>query len=424
MEKVLYVGLDVHKESIVVAVAPQGDTEAQLYGKIGGTLDALDKFIKKMDKPDLELRFVYEAGPCGYVIYRHLKKQGYQCQVIAPSLIPTKASDRVKTDRRDARQLARLFRAGELTAIYVPDEEDEAVRDLVRARDRSMVDQRKARQRLKGFLLRLGHRYLGRGNWSAEHLRYLASIKLSHAAQQIAFQEYLESITVATERLERLTKAMEAALPAWKRAPVVNAVMSLRGVAVINGMTLIAEAGDLTRFDSPSPLMSYFGLTPSEYSSGEKRVQGGITKAGNGACRRALVEAAHHYRIAPRVSPAMQKRQEGQSKEVRAIALKAQQRLHSRYRLLIGRHKKPVIVIAALARELCGFVWAIACQVSAPGKVKTREKGTLKETKAAVPAAPAQVKASKPTDRAKKKYQLNSEKTFRKAAANSGAIHE
>lgn len=424
MKKVLYVGLDVHKESIVVATAPQGDTQAQLYGKIGGTLDALDKVIKKMARPDLELRFVYEAGPCGYVIYRHLKKQGYHCQVIAPSLIPTKASDRVKTDRRDARQLARLFRAGELTAIYVPDEEDEAVRDLVRARDRAMVDQRKARQRLKGFLLRLGHRYLGRGNWSAEHLRYLAQIKLSHAAQQIAFQEYLEAITVATERLERLTKAMEAALPAWKRAPVVNAVMSLRGVALINGMTLIAEAGDLTRFDSPTALMSYFGLTPSEYSSGEKRVQGGITKAGNGACRRALVEAAHHYRIAPRVSPAMQKRQEDQSKEVRAIALKAQQRLHSRYRLLTARQKKPVIVIAALARELCGFVWAIACQLSAPEKLKTREKGTSKETKAAVQTTPAPVKSSVLTETTKKTYRLNAEKTFKKQAVNTRAIHE
>lgn len=422
MKKVLYVGLDVHKESIVVATAPQGDTEAQLYGKIGGTLDALDKLIKKMARPDLELRFVYEAGPCGYVIYRHLKKQGYHCQVIAPSLIPTKASDRVKTDRRDARQLARLFRAGELTAIYVPDEEDEAVRDLVRARDRAMVDQRKARQRLKGFLLRLGHRYLGRGNWSAEHLRYLAQIKLSHAAQQIAFQEYLEAITVATERLERLTKAMEAALPAWKRAPVVNAIMSLRGVALINGMTLIAEAGDLTRFDSPTALMSYFGLTPSEYSSGEKRVQGGITKAGNGACRRALVEAAHHYRIAPRVSPAMQKRQEGQSQAVRAIALKAQQRLHSRYRLLTARQKKPVIVIAALARELCGFVWAIACQLSAPEKLKTGAKGTSKETKAAVQTTPAPVKSSGLTETTKKTYQLNAEKTFKKQAVKTRAL--
>jgi len=414
MKKIVYVGLDVHKESIVVGTAPQGDTEVQIYGQIGGTLDALDKLIKKLEKPDVELRFVYEAGPCGYVIYRHLKKRLYHCEVIAPSLIPTKASDRVKTDRRDARQLARLFRAGELTAIYVPDEEDEAVRDLVRARDRAMVDQRKARQRLKGFLLRLGHRYLGKGNWSPEHLRYLAIIKLSHAAQQIAFQEYLEAITVATERLERLTKAMEAALPEWKREPVVRALMSLRGVAVINGMTLVAEAGDLTRFDSPSQLMSYFGLTPSEYSSGEKRQQGGITKAGNGACRKALVEAAHHYRIAPRVSPAMQKRQEGQTKEVRAIALKAQQRLHGRYKVLTGHHKKVVVVVAALARELCGFVWAIACQVSAPEKVKRREKTTVKETKATVQKTPSLPKSSNPAVTAKREYQLDARKMFKK----------
>lgn len=373
MTKVIYVGLDVHKESIAVATAEQGDTEAKTYGKIGGTLDALDKLLKKLTKPERELRFVYEAGPCGYVIYRHLQRRKYQCAVVAPSLIPTKASDRVKTDRRDALQLARLFRAGELTSIYVPDEEDEAVRDLVRARDRAMVDQRKARQRLKGFLLRLGHRYLGKGNWSAAHLRYLASLKFSHAAQQIAYQEYLEAITVASERLVRLTKAMEAALPTWKREPVVRALMSLRGVAWLNSMTLVAEAGDLTRFASPVSLMSYFGLTPSEYSSGDKRQQGAITKAGNGACRRALVEAAHQYRFIPRVTPAIQQRQEGQSQEVRAIALKAQQRLHTRFGRLSARQKKPVVVVAALARELCGFVWAIACQVSAPEKLKKPE---------------------------------------------------
>lgn len=405
MKKILYVGLDVHKESIVAATAPQSDTEVELYGKIGGTLDALDKFIKKLEKREVELRVVYEAGPCGYVIYRHLKKRGIHCEVIAPSLIPTKASDRVKTDRRDARQMARLYRAGELTAIYVPDEEDEAVRDLVRARERAMIDQRKARQRLKGFLLRLGHRYQGKGNWSPAHLRYLASIKLSHEAQQIAFQEYLEAITVATERLERLAKAMEAALPGWKREPVVRALMSLRGVAVINGMTLVAEAGDLTRFDSPSQLMSYFGLTPSEYSSGEKRQQGGITKAGNGACRKALVEAAHHYRIAPRVSPAMQKRQENQSKEVRAIALKAQQRLHGRYKALSARQKKAVVVVTALARELCGFVWAIACQISAPKKVKMRQNIEVK---------PAVQTSRKTKGRTQRDYQLDSTKVFKK----------
>jgi len=384
MTKVLYVGLDVHKESIVAATAVAGDNPAELYGKIGGTLEALDKLIKKLSKPDLELRFVYEAGPCGYVIYRHLTNREYHCQVIAPSLIPTKASDRVKTDRRDAQQLARLFRAGELTAIYVPDEEDEAVRDLVRARDRAMMDQCKGRLRLKAFLLRLGHRYLGKGNWSDAHLRYLSSLRFAHAGQQIAFQEYLEAVTVASERLERLSKAMEAALPSWKREAVVRALMSMRGVALLSAMTLVAEAGDMTRFDSPTQLMSYFGLTPSEYSSGEKRHQGGITKAGNGACRRALVEAAHHYRVAPRVTPAIQKRQEGQSHEVRAIALKAQQRLNGRFRLLTGRRKKSVVIIAALARELCGFVWAIACQVNAPERLKTQ---------AAAPSAAASQKA-------------------------------
>ena len=273
------------------------------------------------------------------------------------------------------------------------------MRDLVRARDRAMIDQRKARQRLKGFLLRLGHRYLGRGNWSPAHLRYLSSLRFSHAAQQIAFQEYLEAITVASERLERLTKAMEAALPGWKREPVVRALMSLRGVALLNAMTLVAEAGDLTRFDSPSQLMSYFGLTPSEYSSGEKRQQGAITKAGNGACRRALVEAAHHYRVAPRVTPAIQKRQEGQCREVRAIALKAQQRLNGRYRLMLGRHKKTVVVVAALARELCGFVWAIACQVSAPEKINAR-------TALRAPA-PAR------TTPARRQYQLDSSKRYK-----------
>jgi len=385
MTKVLYVGLDVHKDSIVAATAVAGDRPAELYGKIGGTLEALDKLVKKLTKPDQELRFVYEAGPCGYVIYRHLTKRKYHCQVIAPSLIPTRASDRVKTDRRDAQQLARLFRAGELTPIYVPDEEDEAVRDLVRARDRAMMDQCKARLRLKAFLLRLGHRYLGKGNWSEEHLRYLSSLKFAHAGQQIAYQEYLEAVTVATERLQRLGKAMEGALPGWKREPVVRALMCLRGLALITSMTLVAEAGDLTRFDSPTQLMSYFGLTPSEYSSGEKRHQGGITKAGNGACRRALVEAAHHYRVAPRVTPAIQKRQEGQSREVRAIALKAQQRLNGRFRLLTGRRKKSVVVIAALARELTGFVWAIACQVSAPERLKAQ---------VAAPKAPAPSKAA------------------------------
>lgn len=386
MKKVIYVGLDVHKESIVISFAPEGDTEVQPYGKIGGTLACLDKFLKKVNKPDLDLRFAYEAGPCGFVIYRHLRKKNYSCEVIAPSLIPTRPSDRVKTDRRDASQLARLYRSGELTPIYVPDEEDEAVRDLVRGRERAVIDQRRARQRLKGFLLRLGHRYSQPANWSTAHLAYLAKIKFSHPAQQFVFQEYVEAITVATERLERLTKAVEAALPGWKWEKEVRALMSLKGVAVITGMTIMAEAGDLTRFKSPTQLMSFFGLTCTENSSGEKRQQGGITKAGNGACRKALVESSHHYSTPPRLSAALQSRQKDQPQAVRAISLKAQQRLHARYVALKSRHKKTVVVVTAVARELCGFIWAIACQVSAPEKVKERPPGIKIPTKKA-PAA-------------------------------------
>jgi transposase len=368
-----YVGLDVHKETIAVAIAPAHNNEVRLYGIINGTLDALDKLIKKLQQPAIQLRFVYEAGPCGYVIYRHLKNKGLHCQVVAPSLIPKKASDRVKTDRRDAQQLARLYRAGELSAIYVPDEEDEAVRDLVRARNAAVTDQRKARQRLKGFLLRLGFRYTGKSSWTEAHQRYLARLNMPRPAQQIAFQEYLEAINVQTERLGRLTRAMENALAGWKWEPVVRALMSLRGVQVIVAMTLVAEAGDMSRFEDPRQLMSYFGLVPSEHTSSDKRRQGSITKCGNGACRRVLIEAAWQYRLPPKVSPSLRVRQEKQPKAVRDISWKAQQRLHQRYKVLSAHHKKSGLVVTALARELTGFVWAIACQLRAPDKVKKRQ---------------------------------------------------
>ena len=359
-----YVGLDVHKETIAVSIAPAGSTEVRRYGIIGGTLAAVDKVIKKLSQSNVELRIAYEAGPCGFVLCRHLRSQGLGCEVVAPSLIPKKASDRVKTDRRDADQLARLYRAGELTAIHVPDQEDEAVRDLVRARTSAMVEQRKARNRLKGFLLRLGFRYTGKSSWTDAHRRYLAGLVMPQPPQQIAFQEYIHAINDATERLARLTQAVEEALPGWKRAPVVRALMSLRGVQVLTGMTLVAEVGDFNRFGDARSLMNFLGLTPSEHSSGGSRVQGGITKCGNPHCRRVLTEAAWQYRLKPKVSEAMQKRQESQSKEVRLLAWKAQQRLHQRFGRLAAK-KKSVIVATAVARELAGFVWAIACQVKA-----------------------------------------------------------
>ena len=369
-----FLGLDVHKESVSVSIAPSDSTEVRHYGQIGGALDDIDRLVKKLQAaaPDVELRFCYEAGPTGYPLCRHLRQHKFVCEVVAPSLIPKKPGDRVKTNRRDADQLARLFRAGELTGIYVPDAGDEAIRDLVRGREAARVDQLKARQRLKGFLLRHGFRYAGRSSWTEKHQRYLASLVMPFPAQQIVLREYIEAITVAGERLDRLTTAVEAALAGWRMEPVVRALMCLRGVNVLTAMILIAEAGDLTRFDSPVQLMSYFGLTSCESSTGDKRVQGGITKCGNGACRRALVEAAQHARLTPRVAAHLQKRQEGQAREVRAIAFKAQQRLHARHQALSMHRKKGCVIVAALARELCGFVWAIACQVSAPEKLKPR----------------------------------------------------
>jgi transposase len=394
MNKIIhYVGLDVHKDSIAVSIAPQNSTEVRRYGIIGGTLDAVDKLIKKLSTPNVELRLVYEAGPCGFVLCRHLRNKGMVCEIVAPSLIPKKASDRVKTDRRDADQLARLYRAGELTTIHVPDQEDEAIRDLVRARFAAMTDQRQARNRLKGFLLRLGFRYTGKSSWNDAHRRYLSGLLMPRPAQQIAFQEYIHAIDDATERLTRLTQAVEDALPGWKWEPVVRALMSLRGVQVLTAMTLVAEVGDFSRFEDPRSLMNFFGLTSSEHTSSNKRVQGPITKCGNAHCRRVLGEAAWHYRSKPLVSEAMQKRQQHQSKAVRLIAWKAQQRLHKRFHQLSAK-KKSVVAATAVARELAGFVWAIACQV----KPATR------------PAAPEVIRTCRG-----KVYQLDRAKKLQKA---------
>ena len=363
MKKIVhYIGLDVHKDSIAVAIAPQNSTEVRRYGIIGGTLQAVDNLLKKLAKPNLELRFVYEAGPCGFVLCRHLRSKSIHCDLVCPSLIPKKASDRVKTDRRDADQLARLYRAGELTPIHVPDQEDEAIRDLIRARTAAVCDQRRARNRLKGFLLRLGFRYTGKTSWNDAHKRYLSGLLMPRPAQQIVFQEFIHAIDDAAGRVARLNTAVADALPGWKWEPVVRALMTLRGMQELSAMTVIAEVGDLSRFENPRSLMHFFGLTPSEHTSANKRVQGPITKCGNAHCRRVLTEAAWHYRLKPLVSEAMQKRQEHQTKEVRMLAWKAQERLHKRFKHLAA-HKKSVVAVTAIARELVGFVWAIACKV-------------------------------------------------------------
>jgi transposase len=364
-DRITYVGLDVHKEGIVVAVAEGGlRGEVREYGRIANTAAALDRLVRKLGGEGVRLRFCYEAGPCGYGIQRHLSARGHECVVVAPSLIPKRAGDRVKTDRRDAAGLARLHRAGELTAVWVPDAGHEAMRDLVRARLDAVHALRRARQQLSGFLLRQGCHY-GRPAWTKLHRRWLAGLKFEQAVHHIVLEDYIAAIEAAEARRDRLTAQIEAMLPDWTLAPVVAALQTMRGMALVNAATLIAELGDLSRFANPRQLMAYLGLVPSEHSSGASVKRGGLTKAGNKAARRLLIEAAWCYRFPARVSRELRLRQEEQPRPIREIAWKAQLRLCARYRRLARSGKPANVVTAAIARELAGFIWAIARRVPA-----------------------------------------------------------
>jgi transposase len=360
----LYVGLDVHKESIAVAyVAKDHDAEVIYLGSIGTRQADIDQVVRKLQAKAKHLVFVYEAGPCGYWLYRYLTKKGYVCWVVAPSLIPKKAGDRVKTDRRDAVQLARLMRSGDLTPVYVPTVEDEAIRDLSRAREDAMCDLKAAKFRLKAFLLRHDIRYTGQATWGPAHLRWLSEVVCPTPAQQIVFQEYIRAVNEHTERLQRLEQELQEQVKSWRLHPVVEALQALRGVQFTVAVTTVAELGDLTRFDNPRELMKFLGLIPSEYSSGERRRQGSITKAGNTHARRVLVESAWAYRYPAKVSRHLQLRLETQPKTMQDISWKAQLRLCKRYRRLMARGKHANQVVVAIARELVGFMWAIAKQV-------------------------------------------------------------
>lgn len=326
--------------------------------------DHFRKLVERLAASGARLRFCYEAGPCGYGLHRQLVEMGHDCIVVAPSLIPLKAGDRVKTDRRDALMLAKLHRAGELTAVWVPDAAHEAMRDLVRARAAMRVTG-KARQNLQGFLLRHGRIYPGRKGWTGAYRRWLALVRFTHPAQQIVLQDYIDAVADAEARVERLTGQIADLLPQWSLAPVVEVVQAMRGVGFIVAVTVVAEVGDFNRFDNPRQLMAYLGLTPSEHSSGASVRRGGITKAGSGLARRVLIEGAWSCRMQARVSPKLLARLEALPQVVRDIAWKGQLRMCQRSRHLVAAGKAKVVVTRAIAREMAGFIWAIAKMVTA-----------------------------------------------------------
>lgn len=359
-----YVGLDTHKDTIAVAVSDAQGGKVRYFGEISNTPEAVRKMVKQLCPAGELISFCYEAGPCGYEVYRQINKLGHRCDVVAPSLIPTRPGDRVKTDRRDSEKLSRLNRAGELTSVWVPDQEQEAMRDLTRVREDMKGLERITKQRLNAFLLRNGRIYeRGKSRWTQTHFRWMEGLKFDIAIQQIVFQEYVDAVKQAEVRVAGLINEMEKALEGWVLAPVVKALMALRGVKLITAMTIMAELGDITRFDSPRQLMSFLGLVPSETSSGKSRRQGGITKTGNGHVRRVLIESGWCYRFPARKTAHLQRRAEQCSDTVQAIAWKGQKRLCGRYKHLMERGKLKVQVCTAVARELVGFIWAIACEV-------------------------------------------------------------
>ncbi len=364
MSNVRFVGLDVHAETIAVAVA-EPDGEVRSLGVLPNRPESIRKLMKKLG-PAEQLRVCYEAGPTGYVVYWQVTALGVKCDVIAPTLVPVKAGDRVKTDRRDALKLARSYRAGDLTPVWVPDATHEALRDLVRAREAAKKDQLRARHRLGKFLLRHGRRPSpAMASWTQAHLTWVKTVHFEHAAQEATLLDYLHEVEHVADRIARLERAIDDAVmtaPERMRA-VIEALQALRGIARVSAATIVSEVGELSRFATPRQLMGYSGAVARENSSGARTRRGGITKTGNAHLRRIVIEAAWAYRHRPAVGPALRKRQAPVSADVNAIAWKAQHRLHARYRHLTARGKCQQETVTAVGRELLGFIWAIGVNV-------------------------------------------------------------
>ena len=363
--RLAFVAFDSAKEKHAVAIADDGrDGEVRYVGEIANSPDTIKKLVRRLSRQYEQLHFCYEAGPTGYGLHRQLSDLGHVCDVVAPSMIPRRSGDRVKTNRRDAITLVKLLRAGELNAIWVPDIVHEAVRDLTRARETAMIDLKVKRQQLLSFLLRHGRNFPGKKNWTKMHARWLATQKFPHPAQQIVFQDQIEAINAAQVRLLALEQQLREIVPTWTMAPVVAAYQALRGVSFLVATTFVAEVGDVRRFAAPQHLMAFLGLVPSEHTTGDTVRRGSITKTGNRRARRVLIEGAWTYRYPARVSETLRSRLEGLPVGVRTIAWKAQTRLCARFRRLIANGKTAPVVATAIARELAAFLWAIGHQIA------------------------------------------------------------
>src|SRR5512136_1177669 len=348
----LYLGLDVHKDSTTIAIAEPGPKgEIRLFGTVSSDIDRLEKALRRIAKahPNAQLEVAYEAGPCGFVIARRLKQLKIPCLVAAPSLIPKQPGSPFKTDKRDARAIARLLRAGELTAVYVPEPTDEAMRDLCRARTDAVDALRRCRLRLKAFLLRHGYHYQGKANWSQPHMRYLRELVLPHPAMKAILEEYLQGIDAAHQRVQRIEASMLSLLETWRLQPAVQALMAFRGFQLVAAMVTVSELGDIHRFAHPRQLMTYLGLVSVEHSSGPHQRLGGISRCGNGHARWLLTECAEHYALPPKVSKELSRRQEGQPRAVRELSWKAQNRLHLRFTRLLDRRRNELRLPACAA---------------------------------------------------------------------------